>query len=95
MFFFLRIIPEREPKLSKYKSSFYYTTNKYLSEKDTASVNAKDLRVIFNSIDRESKGILSKYGYVSVLENYLVQIISDLDEENNKFYGSILAILES
>ncbi len=94
LFFFLTVIPERA-RLSKHKSNFYSTANKYLSERDTVSVNAKNLRLIFNSIDRESKGTLSKYGYVSLLEDYLRQIISDTDEENNKFYDPIFTILES
>lgn len=94
LFFFLTVIPERV-RLSKHKNNFYSTANKYLSERDTVSVNAKNLQVIFNSIDRESKGTLSKYGYVSLLEDYLRQIISDTNEENNKFYDPIFTILES
>jgi len=94
LYFFLSVIPER-PGFSKHKNNFYFIANKYLSKRDTAPVNADDLRVIFNSIDRESKGTLSKYGYVSLLEDYLREIISDTNEENDKHYDSIFAILDA
>lgn len=94
-FFFFTSILGQEPKTRTAKKNFYESSDRYLSGKDVVSVNEADIRIMFNSIDRESGGMLQKYGYVALLEDYIVHIKTDYDTENDKFYNSIVDILEN
>jgi hypothetical protein len=94
-FFFFTYVIEREPsKINKARQTFYERADKCLVKKDVTPISANDPRIVFNSVDRDSEGVLKKYGYISLLEDYLVHLKTDNDNANDQLYNPIAAILD-
>lgn len=69
--------------ISQYEKEFFTTTNKLINNSDSLSINIETIKKIFNSIDRKSNGELFKYGFINVLEDYSVSLITDASQINN------------
>src|SRR4030067_881998 len=57
----------------------------------TNQFNDEFCKIAFNTIDRDEKGTLMKYGYVESLEDFLVRIVSKSGTDNTyKIYSNII-----
>ncbi len=89
-----RYVLERPSSTATHKRDFFEAAETYLKESAVDLDAAAALRMIFNSVDREHDGALTRYGYVCVLEDFLVEIITDRDTENDGLSTSLIPILE-
>jgi len=78
----------------QYEKEFFTTTNNLINKSDSSSINIETIKKIFNSIDRKSNGVLFKYGFINVLEDYSVSLITDTETNNDNFYLVIELISE-
>jgi hypothetical protein len=70
-----------------YEEDFYKTTNALIDQEDSLSININSIKKIFNSIDRKSNGKLFNYGFINVLEDYSVYLLTtETEKDNNNFY---------
>jgi disulfide oxidoreductase YuzD len=74
---------EKKNNILQYENEFFTTTNKLIDKSDSLSINIETIKKIFNSIDRKSNGLLFKYGFINVLEDYSVSLITDTAQINN------------
>jgi len=79
----------------KNEQKFFTVASKYLESKSASNqYNMEDMKILFNSIDRESNGQLSKYSYIFVLEDYLSFIVSNDIKEDDNYYNIVYNMLE-
>lgn len=64
-------------EVDKYKTEYFKLTNDLLNQKDSTQISIETLKFGFNSVNRKSQGKLFEYGFVNVLEDYLVHIVSN------------------
>lgn len=73
-------ISEKSNLIETSKLKYYSSADNYLKNRANEVIDVQPLKTIFNSIDRESKGELYKYGFTNVLEDYYTyKINSNLD----------------
>lgn len=78
----------------KSKISFFDLADRIFTEKDSLSETIKSLKYSFNSIDRDTKGSLVRYGFVSVLEDYLVYLMSDSERTRTFNIDEVINIID-
>lgn len=59
------------------KTLFYNTVDDAIFASDSISLKIESIKMIYNSVDRESNGRLFNYGFVNLLEDYLVRNSAD------------------
>lgn len=62
-----------------YRDKFYNAVDSAVKE---GEVEHQNIKIIYNSINRESNGSLSEYGYASLIEDYLAE--NSFDKDNKK-----------
>ena len=68
------------------KNRFFETVDKAIFTNDSLMLNIESIRMIYNSIDREMNGLLFKYGFINLLEDYLVR--NSLDSSSMKIQNN-------
>ena len=76
-----------------YEDDFFKTTNALIKQNDSLSININSIRKIFNSIDRKSNGKLFNYGFVNVLEDYSVNLLTAKTKEDNENFSLIVNLI--
>lgn len=59
------------------KTLFYNTVDDAIFASDSISLKIESIKMIYNSVDRKSNGRLFNYGFVNLLEDYLVRNSAD------------------
>jgi len=91
---FDRIIGVEKTTPEKYKMQFFQLADSIFTSQDTLNKPIELLKYTFNSIDRESKGLLFKYGFVNVLEDYHVYLRTDVKKDISSKIGYVHHIYE-
>jgi Ca2+/Na+ antiporter len=81
--------------LEKYKIEYFTITNQLISQKDSSDVNIETLKFTFNSVNRKSDGKLMNYGFVNVLEDYLVTLLNNPDKFKNGNYNYVVQLIKN
>jgi len=76
-----------------YEEDFFKTTNALIEQKDSLSININSIKKIFNSIDRKSNGKLFNYGFINVLEDYSVNLLTAETKKDNKNFNLIVNLI--
>lgn len=87
--------PKRDNKntISQYEKEFFTTTNQLINNQDSVRISIETIKKIFNSIDRKSEGKLFNYGFVNVLEDYSVYLITDTTQRNQENFRLIISLI--
>jgi hypothetical protein len=76
-----------------YEDDFFKTTNALIEQQDSLSININSIKKIFNSIDRKSNGKLFNYGFINVLEDYSVNLLTAETKKDNKNFSLIVELI--
>ena len=76
-----------------YEEDFFKTTNALIEQQDSLSININSIKKIFNSIDRKSNGKLFNYGFINVLEDYSVNLLTAETKKDNKNFSLIVHLI--
>lgn len=81
--FYLGISGVKKTIPEKHKIQFYQLADSIFTSQDTLNKPVDLLKHTFNSIDRKSKGSLIKYGFVNILEDYYVYLITEVKKDSS------------
>lgn len=81
--------------LEKYKMEFFTLTNQLMTKKDSSELSIETLKFAFNSVNRQSEGKLQNYGFVNILEDYLVARLNDKDKYAKENYNYVVQLIKS
>lgn len=96
IFFFLKDFTQKtDSKFDTSKQEFFLLTDKLLYESDSSLISIETIRHSFNSVDRKTDGVLQNYGFVNVLEDYLVYILSQKEKVNKEKFYAVTEIIRS
>lgn len=89
---------ERKKLKTEDKIKFFETVDKAIFSNDSLMMNIESIKMVFNSLDRESDGLFYKYGFINLLEDYLVRNSLDSSRikilKNSRIYDLIKKELE-
>jgi hypothetical protein len=77
-------IVTKKTELEKGKLSFFVSLDNLFVNMDSKVLDIQPMKTIFNSIDRQTNGVLFNYGFINVLEDYYrLKIDSTLPSKTN------------
>ena len=83
----------KRQSLDTVSSEFFQLADGVLSSSEEVTNAAHTLRLAFNSLDRKADGALLEYGFVSLLEDYLVHIRGELKEDGPDHTSAVVAVM--
>lgn len=95
IFFFKDFTQKTDSKFDASKQEFFILTDKLLYGSDSSLISIETIRHSFNSVDRKTDGVLQKYGFINVLEDYLVYLLSLKEKINKEKFNTITEIIRS
>jgi hypothetical protein len=96
LFFKDKIFEDKKSSIiESYETEFFSVANVLINKKDSNQVNIETLKFAFNSINRKSNGKLLDYGFVNLLEDYLVSLINDKTLTKSNNYYSVVKIIQN
>ncbi|MCL2097738.1 MAG: hypothetical protein FWH23_03140 [Bacteroidales bacterium] len=84
---------EKNNNILQYEREFFTTTSNLINKSNSLLINIETIKKIFNSIDRKSNGVLFKYGFINVLEDYSISLITDTNQTNNDNFYLVMELI--
>ena len=76
-----------------YKSQYFSMADSYIASLSDPAGLEDGLFLVFSSLNRESEGQLTDYGYSNLLEDYIVRLISDDTPNSEQHTAELMSIL--
>lgn len=84
---------DSKTNIIQFEQDFFTTTDKLINNKDSVLINIETIKKIFNSIDRKSNGELFTYGFINLLEDYSVYLITDTNQVSSENFPLIIDLI--
>lgn len=89
------ITDSEQSKLEKYKVEYFTLVDEILTQKDSCEISIESFRYGFNSLNRKANDKLFDYGFINILEDYLVHIFTNKDKYNKEKYVFVTNLLKN